>query len=119
MTPEDTFPEELFPVEVTPNVGEEYVAANGHTMTNTGQQTVRAYTDDFTPTQSKYQRTQVHRPLHAVSELEDNDKTVVFSKKYGRFILCDITGVRCPFEREDGTYHMNQWFYKGFPGRAM
>ena len=97
-------------------MGEEYVAASGHTITNTGQQVVHSYTDEFMPVQSKYQRTQVHRPLCAVSDLEDNDKTLVISKKYGKFIMCDLTGVRAQIDREDGTYHMKHWVYKGNQG---
>ena len=118
VTPEDTFPEEQFPIQVTPSMGEEYFAASGHTMTNTGQQTVQAYIDDYIPVQGKYQRTQVHTPLYVVSELEDNAKTVVISKKYGNFIFCDISGIRTLISRKDCTYHINKWIYKGFPGRA-
>ena len=118
VTPEDTFPEEQFPIQMTQSVGEEYLAASGHTMTNTGQQTVQVYIDDYMPTQGQSQRTQVHRPLYAVSELADNDKIVVFSKTYGDFILCDVIGVKSSISREDGTYHINQWIYKGFPGCA-
>ena len=44
------------------------------------------------------------------------DKTVVISNKYGRFIMCDLTGVRAQIEREDGTYHMKHWVYKGNQG---
>ena len=55
----------------------------------------------------------MHRPLAAVSEIEDADKTLVISKKYGRFILDDNSGVRNRLGREDGTYYMNQFVFQG------
>ena len=89
VTPPNAFPQ---PIEATPQVGEEYMAANKATIRNVGQQIVRAYRNEYLPVQQKFQVTQVHRPLAAVSEMEDNDKTVVFSK-YGRFIIDHDTGV--------------------------
>ncbi len=94
-------------------MGEQYVAASGHIIDNIGQQTIQSYTDDYLPMQSKFQRTQVHRPLSAVSEMEDAGKTVVISKKYGRFIIDDVSGVRTEIGREGGTYYMDHWFFRG------
>ena len=89
------------------------MAASGHVINNTGQQTVKSYTSDYVPMQSKFQRTQVHRPLSTVSEMEDVDKTIVISKKYGRFILDDLSGVSTEIGREGGTYYMDHWFFTG------
>ena len=55
----------------------------------------------------------MHRPLAAVSEIEDADKTLAISKKYGKFILDDNTGVRTRLGREDGTYYMDQCLFLG------
>ena len=109
VTPPNVFPQ---PIEATPHVGEEYMAANKGTIKNVGQQTVQAYTNEYLPIQQKFQVTQVHRPLAAVSEMEDNDKTVVISK-YGRFIIDNNTGVWTNIERENGTYYMDQWVFQG------
>ena len=43
-TPEGTFPG---PIEVTPQVGEEYTTANDGIIYNQGQQRVEGYTDDY------------------------------------------------------------------------
>ena len=88
------------------------MAANKGTIHNIGQQTVNAYTNEYLPVHQKFQVTQVHRPLAAVSEMEDNDKIVVFSK-YGRFIIDNNTGVWTSIDREDGTYYMDQWVFRG------
>ena len=42
VTPPNVFPQ---PIESTPQVGEEYMAANKGTIRNVGQQTVQAYTN--------------------------------------------------------------------------
>ena len=110
VTPPDASPQ---PIEITPQVGEEYMAANKGTIHNVGQQTVKAYTNEFIPVSTKYQVTQVHRPLAAVSEIEDADKTLVISKKYGRFIMDNSIGVCAQLGREDGTYYMDQWVFQG------
>ena len=89
------------------------MAANKGTITNVGQQTVKAYTNEYIPIATRYQVTQVHRLLAAVSEIEDADKTLVISKKYRRFILDDSTGIRTKLGREDGTYYMDQWVFQG------
>ena len=104
VTPPNVFPQ---PVEATPQVGEEYMAADKGTIRNVGQQTVNAYTNEYLPVQQRFQVTQVHRPLAAVSEMEDNDKTLVISK-YRRFIMDNNTGVWTNIQREDGTYYMDQ-----------
>ena len=56
-TPEGTFPG---PIEVTPQVGEEYTTANAGIIYNQGQQRVEGYTDDYMPFCSKFQVTDVN-----------------------------------------------------------
>ena len=48
----------------------------------------------------------VKKPLGAVSAMEDAGNTVVFSKKWGRYIENDETGERIMMERVNGTYLM-------------
>ena len=48
----------------------------------------------------------VKKPLGAVSAMEDAGNTVVFSRKWGRYIENDETGERIPMERINGTYVM-------------
>ena len=104
------FPQE---VETTPQIGEEYMTANTGTIHNVGQQTVSAHTNEFLLVSTKYQVTQVHRPLAAVSEIEDANKTLVVSNKYGRFIMDIDTWVTTAVGREGGTYHHDQWAFQG------
>ena len=61
VTPPNVFPQL---VEATPQVGEEYMAANKGTIRNVGQQTVQAYTNEYLPVKQRFQVTQVHRPVH-------------------------------------------------------
>ena len=78
VTSEDTFPEDQFLVQLTSQMGDGYGAANGSVIHNTGQQTINAFTNEYISIQSKFQRTQVHRCLAAVSELEDNNNNCSF-----------------------------------------
>ena len=48
----------------------------------------------------------VKKPLVAVSAMEDEGNTVVFSKKWGSYVENDRTGERIPLERKGGTYVM-------------
>ena len=48
----------------------------------------------------------VKKPLGAVSAMEDAGNTVVFSRKWGRYIENDETGERIMMERVNGTYLM-------------
>ena len=48
----------------------------------------------------------VKKPLLAVSAMEDEGNTVVFSRKWGRYVENDETGERIPMERRGGTYVM-------------
>ena len=89
------------------------MAANKGTIHNVGQQTVSAYTNEFLLVSTKFQVTHVHRPLAAVSEIEDADKTLVISNKYGRFIMDNDSWVKTPIGREAGTYHLDQWVFQG------
>ena len=51
----------------------------------------------------------VATPLGAVSAFEDNDWTVVFSKKWGNYIENDKTGEYLPIHRRGGTYRIRMW----------
>ena len=62
-TPEGTFPG---PVEVAPQVGEEYTTANAIIIYSQDQQRVEGFTDDYVPFCIKFQVTDVNRPLMAV-----------------------------------------------------
>ena len=54
----------------------------------------------------KFLDADVKKPLEAVSAMEDEGNTVVFSKKWGRYVENDETGERIPMERRGGTYVM-------------
>ena len=79
-TPAGIFPGE---VKVTPQVGEEYTTANANVIYHQGQQRVEGYTDDYVPFCSKFQVTDVTRPLMAVYDIRENDNTVIYSKNMG------------------------------------
>ena len=100
-------------IEVTPQVGEEHMAANKGIIHNAGQQTVSAYTNEFLFVSTKFQVTQVHRPLAIVSENLDANKTLVISNKYGRFIMWNDTWITTEVDCEGGTYHMDQLVVQG------
>ena len=48
----------------------------------------------------------VRRPLAAVSAINDEGNTVVFSKKWGNYIENDVTGARIPIERIGDAFEM-------------
>ena len=54
----------------------------------------------------KFLDADVKKPLVAVSAMEDEGNTVVFSKKWGRYVENDETGERIQMERRGGTYVM-------------
>ena len=54
----------------------------------------------------KFLDADVKKPLVAVSAMEDEGNTVVFSKKWGSYVENDETGERIPLERRGGTYVM-------------
>ena len=54
----------------------------------------------------KFLDADVKKPLGAVSAMEDEGNTVVFSKKWGRYVENDETGERIPMMRKGGTYVM-------------
>ena len=54
----------------------------------------------------KFLDADVKKPLAAVSAMEDEGNTVVFSKKWGSYVENDETGERIPLERRGGTYVM-------------
>ena len=53
---------------------------------------MQGVTDDFMPYGAKSQVTDVRRPLMAVSDIRDNDNTIIYSKRYGDWIVNDQTG---------------------------
>ena len=54
----------------------------------------------------KFLDADVKKPLGAVSAMEDEGNTVVFSKKWGRHVENDATGERIPMVRKGGVYVM-------------
>ena len=54
----------------------------------------------------KFLDADVKKPLVAVSAMEDEGNTVVFSKKWGSYVENDQTGERILLERRGGTYVM-------------
>ena len=74
VTPKEVFPGEI---EITPHVGEEYAVANCEVIYNEGQQKVQGVTDDFMPFGAKFQVTDVRRPLMAVSDIRDNNLSLI------------------------------------------
>ena len=54
----------------------------------------------------KFLDADVKKPLVAVSAMQDEGNTVVFSKKWGSYVENDFTGERIPLERRGGTYVM-------------
>ena len=108
VTPKDVFPGE---VEITPHVGEEYTVANAEVIYNEGQQRVQRFTDDFMPFGAKFQVTDVRRPLMAVSDIRDNNNTIIYSKQYGDWIVNDQTGAATQLYFENGTSNLDAWFF--------
>ena len=58
----------------------------------------------------------VRRPLAAVSAMNDEGNTVVFSRKYGSYIENDATGERIKIERVGNTFEMRLKVGKGGSG---
>ena len=54
----------------------------------------------------KFLDADVKKPLGAVSAMEDEGNTVVFSRKWGSYVENDQTGERIPMTRKGGTYVM-------------
>ena len=54
----------------------------------------------------KFLDADVKKPLVAVSAMEDEGNTVVFSRKWGNYVENDETGEGIPLERRGGTYVM-------------
>ena len=54
----------------------------------------------------KFLDADVKKPLGAVSAMEDEGNTVVFSKKWGSYVENDATGERIPMVRKGGVYVM-------------
>ena len=106
VSPPGCFPGE---VQVTQRVGEEYTCASDHVIYNQGQQTPSGVTNDWLPVSYTSQVTDVNKPLMSVKRMKDNDNTVVFSKKWGDFIINDITGVATQMVDENNTFHLPIW----------
>ena len=108
VTPKDTFPG---PIEITEHVGEEYTVANAEVIYNEGQQKVQGVTNDYMPFGAKFQVTDVRRPLMAVSDIRDNNNTIIYSKQYGDWIVNDQTGAATQLYFENGTSNLDAWFF--------
>ena len=108
VTPKDLVPG---PIEVTSQVGDEYTTANNTIIYNEGQQKIKGYPDYYVPINTKLQVTDVHRPLLAVADMEDNNNTVVFSKKHGSWVINDLTGTATAINRNNRTYSLNAWVF--------
>ena len=54
----------------------------------------------------KFLDADVKKPLGAVSAMEDEGNTVVFSRKWGSYVENDKTGERIPMVRKGGVYVM-------------
>ena len=106
VTPPDIFPS---PIEATGRVGEEYTCANDTAIYNKGQQTVSGYTDDYVLVSSRFQVTDVNKPLMSVYSARDNDNTLLYSKKYGDWIINDLTGSATRMIEEHNTFHLPLW----------
>ena len=103
------FPVQHFPIELTNRVGEEYTCANDTLIYNQGQQTVSAYTDDYVPIASRFQVTDVNKPLVSVYSARDNDNTLIYSKKYGDWIINDLSGTAARQSLENNTFNLPFW----------
>ena len=108
VTPKDTFPGDI---EITEHVGEEYTVANAEVIYNEGQQRVQGVTYDYMPFGAKFQVTDVRRPLMAVSDIRDNNNTIIYSKQYGDWIVNDQTGAATQLYFENGTSNLDAWFF--------
>ena len=106
VTPPGVFPA---PIEITSRVGEEYTCANDTVIYNQGQQTVSGYTDDYVPISSRFQVADVSKPLMSVYSARDNDNTLLYSKKYGDWIINDLTGSATRMCEENNTFHLPFW----------
>ena len=72
---------------------------------------MQGVTDDFMPFGPKFQFTDVRRPLMAVSDIRDNDNTIIYSKRYGDWIVNDQTGAAAQFYFENGTSNLDALFF--------
>ena len=106
VTGPDIFPH---PVEVTRRVGEEYTCANGTIIFNQGQQRVNAVTDDWVPVNSVFQVTDVNKSLMSAHDAKHNDNTMLISKKYGDWLINDISNVATRLVEENNTFHLPLW----------
>ena len=90
-----------------PSSGEEYTTANAGVIYNQGQQRVEGFTDDYVPFCSKLQDTDFNRPLVAVYDIRENYNTVIYSKKYGGWIVNDNTGTATQMYFDQGTSNID------------
>ena len=90
----------------SPLEGTVYAAANGSPLINEGQRVIRGLTKDGRRAQLKFQVTDVHKCLAAVSRMTAAGNRVVFDDDdpEGSFILHKASGTKTPLVRENGVY---------------
>ena len=101
---------------ITPSAGsiagQNYVSASDDLIPNLGEQVLEAETLDGRACQLKYQMAEMTRPLNSVSEICDaggqHGQHVVFGRYAGAIINLH-TGMRTPFDREEGIYILETW----------
>ena len=81
-------------------------AANGTNIEVTGEAVLEFKAAGGKKGRMRFYDSDVKKPLGAVSAMEDEGNSVVFSKKWGRYVENDETGERIYFERRGGTYVM-------------
>ena len=81
------------------------VAANGTEIEVAGE-AVLEFDRQGKRCSMKFLDADVKKPLEAISAMNDEGNTVVFSKKWGNFVERDEKGERIPLERRGGTFVM-------------
>ena len=95
--------------------GEEYSAATKSKLQTVGQHTAQSFTNEHISTSTQYRFTEppVHRPLTAICEVEDVDKTLCSSKVFGRWIYDYKIRIATDNGMDNYTYYRGQWFFLG------
>ena len=104
--------------EMAPNVriapsagsrrGQKYVAANGESMANEGEQALQVMTEEGAATDMTFQITDVRRPLCSVGKICDRGNRVIFGRGGG--VIHNLkTGRLTPFKRQSNIYTLDFW----------
>ena len=75
-------------------------------MTDDGRRCVTATTEDSEFKHINFRVTGVHKALASVAAICDRGQSAIFDND-GSYILDKSSGIRTPFERENGVYHLN------------